>query len=68
MNYQIKLQNLVSKLAEIDQPHVKEYNAVVRDEHVVVKRYPSVTDNPEFFRARDEQRKGVKLYRWNTFG
>lgn len=66
MNHQAKLQNLVSSLEEIDRPHVREYNGIVADEHVVIKRYPAVQENPEFFRAREEKRKSVKIFRWNT--
>jgi len=61
-----RLQKLVSSLEEMDRPVVKEYNTIVRDEHVIVKRYPSVTDNPEFFRARDTEKQRVKLFRWTS--
>jgi hypothetical protein len=64
---QNKIEQLVSQLKDLDRPVVQEYNDIVRDECVVVKRYPAVTENPEFFRARDEKKKGVKLLRWNSF-
>lgn len=62
-----KLQKLVTKLGEMDNAIVQEANTIVRDEFVVVKRYPAVHENPAFFRARDELRKSARVYRWNSF-
>jgi len=58
-----KVPAVVEKLGTFDNPVVKVGEAVIDGQSVVVKRYPSVKENPQFHRDRMDlrERGGMRL-------